>query len=158
MASDGNNFTLVIPSKNLAIEGANTVTDKNPKSPLLNLRPDFFLDAITVRGLNPDDEYMVVNDTETVEDLAKKHLYIEPEYELSVMRPKAGREITPVRVITFHRDDMLPTVRTSTIAKAISKPRSPTVTMPIHGRQVPLPRDHQAPERRNSTGAHRRST
>jgi outer membrane lipoprotein-sorting protein len=51
---------------------------------------------------------MVVNDTETVEDTAKKHLYTEPEYVLSVMRPKSGREITPVRVITFRRDDMLP--------------------------------------------------
>ena len=108
MASDGTHFTLVIPSKNLVIEGENSVTEKNPKSPMLNLRPDFFLDAITVRGLNSDDEYMVVNDTETVEDTAKKHLYIEPEYVLSVMRPKSGREITPVRVITFHRDDMLP--------------------------------------------------
>lgn len=108
MASDGSHFTLVIPSKNLAIEGADTVKERNPESPMLNLRPDFFLDAIAVRGLAPDDEYMVVNDTETVEDAAKKHLYIEPEYVLSVMRPKAGREITPVRVITFRRDDMLP--------------------------------------------------
>ncbi len=51
---------------------------------------------------------MVASDTETVEDAAKKHLYIEPEYVLSVMRPKAGQEILPVRTITFHRDDMLP--------------------------------------------------
>jgi outer membrane lipoprotein-sorting protein len=108
MASDGTRFTLVIPSKNLAIEGANTVKDKNPDSPLLNLRPDFFLDAIAVRSLASDDEYMMVNDTETVEDAAKKHLYEEPEYVLTVMRPKAGKEITPIRVITFRRDDMLP--------------------------------------------------
>lgn len=108
MASDGDHFTLVIPEKNLAIEGADTVNEKNLESPMLNLRPDFFLDAIAVRGVNPDDEYMVINDTETIEDAAKKHLYIEPEYELSIMRPKAGKEITPVRVITFHRDDMLP--------------------------------------------------
>ncbi|MGB0064063.1 MAG: hypothetical protein WBP85_06410 [Terracidiphilus sp.] len=108
MASDGSHFTLVIPSKNLAIEGANAVKEKNPESPMLNLRPDFFLDAIAVRGLGANDEYMVENDTETVEDTAKKHLYIEPEYVLSIMRPKSGNEITPIRVITFHRDDMLP--------------------------------------------------
>ena len=29
MASDGNHFTLVIPSKNMAIEGTNTVTEKS---------------------------------------------------------------------------------------------------------------------------------
>jgi outer membrane lipoprotein-sorting protein len=107
MASDGNNFTLVIPSKNMAIEGTNTVTEQSPTA-LLNLRPDFFLDAIAVRGLDPDDDYMVTSDTETVEDAAKKHLYAEPEYVLNVTRRKSGHENLPIRTITFHRDDMMP--------------------------------------------------
>lgn len=107
MASDGSHFTLLIPRDNTAIEGPNTVSEKST-NPLLNLRPDFFLDAIVVRGLDPDNEYMVAGDTETVEDTAQKHLYMEPEYILSVMRPKAGPEKLPLRVITFHREDMLP--------------------------------------------------
>jgi outer membrane lipoprotein-sorting protein len=108
MASDGSRFTLVIPIRSLAFEGSNTVTELDPAHPLYNLRPDFFLDALAVRGLEANDEFMVVNDTETIEDAAKKHLYTEPEYVLSVMRPKTGNEKLPVRVITFHRDDMLP--------------------------------------------------
>ncbi len=107
MASDGSQFTLVIPSKNLAIKGSNTVTEKST-NPLENLRPDFFLDAIAVRGLDPDDEYMVASDTETVSDASNKHLYSEPEYVLSVMHHKSGHELLPARTITFHRDDMLP--------------------------------------------------
>ncbi len=107
MASDGNQFTLVIPTKNTAIQGSNTVTEKS-NNQLENLRPDFFLDAIAVRGLDPDNVYMVASDTETVEDAANKHLYIEPEYVLSVMRRKNGQQNLPVRSITFHRDDMLP--------------------------------------------------
>ncbi len=107
MASDGSEFTLVIPSKNLAIEGSNNVTEKSA-NPLENLRPDFFLDAIAVRGLDPDDEYMVASDTETVSDASNKHLYSEPEYLLSIMHHKSGRELLPARTITFHRDDMLP--------------------------------------------------
>jgi len=107
MASNGSQFTLVIPSKNLAIKGSNTVADKSATD-WENLRPDFFLDAIAVRGLDPDDEYMVASDTETVEDTAKKHLYAEPEYVLSIMHHKSGQELLPVRTITFHRDDMLP--------------------------------------------------
>jgi outer membrane lipoprotein-sorting protein len=107
MTSDGSHFTLVMPTKNTAIEGSNIVTAKSA-NPLENLRPGFFLDAITVRGLEPDNEYMMTNDTETVEDAAKKHLYTMPEYVLNVMQPKAGKEIQAVRVITFHRDDMLP--------------------------------------------------
>jgi outer membrane lipoprotein-sorting protein len=107
MASDGSRLTLVIPSKNTVFEGPSTVHERSP-NPLENLRPDFFLDAIAVRGLDSDDEYMVASDTETVPDAANKHLYIEPEYMLSVMRHKQGQEDLPVRTITFHRDDMLP--------------------------------------------------
>ena len=107
MGSDGNRFTLVIPSKKLAIKGTSTVTEESA-NPLENLRPDFFLDAIAVRGMDPDDEFMVASDTETVEDTTKKHLYTEPEYVLSVMHQKSSHELLPSRVITFHRDDMLP--------------------------------------------------
>ncbi len=107
MASDGNHFTLVIPSKSLAIQGTNTVTEKSA-NPLENLRPDFFLDAIAVRGMDPDDDYMVASDTETVSDASNKHLFSEPEYVLSIMHHKSGHELLPTRTITFHRDDMLP--------------------------------------------------
>jgi outer membrane lipoprotein-sorting protein len=107
MTSDGNHFTLVMPTKDMVVQGSNTVTEKSP-NPLENLRPDFFLDAIVVRGLDPDNEFMVSRDTETIGDAANKHLYTEPEYVLSVMRRKNGHENLPVRTITFHRDDMLP--------------------------------------------------
>jgi len=107
MASDGSRTTLLIPHDNTAFEGPNTVKEKST-NPLLNLRPDFFLDAIAVRGLDPGNEYMVAGDSETIEDTARKHLYNEQEYTLSVMQPKAGPEKLPLRVITFHRDDMLP--------------------------------------------------
>lgn len=108
MASNGSNFTLVIPPKSTAIEGSNKVKEKSSNE-LENLRPDFFFDAIVVRGLSSGEEYMVAADTETVEDVAKKHLYLEPEYVLSIMRREPGSEqLTPVRQITFHRDDLLP--------------------------------------------------
>ncbi|HTW81461.1 MAG TPA: hypothetical protein VME23_18090 [Terracidiphilus sp.] len=108
MASDGKRFTLVIPLKNLAIEGPNTVKQRSDNQ-MLNLRPDFFLDSIVVRGLNPEDEFMSTADTITTEDAAKKHLYSVPEYVLSVVRQKPdSHELTQTRRITFHRDDLLP--------------------------------------------------
>jgi len=109
MASNGNDFTLVIPSKNLVIEGSNTVTEKSSNQ-LENLRPAFFFDAIAVRGLQPDESYMVSSDTATIEDPSKKHLFLEPEYVLSVMRQAPGDhgEFVAVRQVTFHRDDMRP--------------------------------------------------
>jgi outer membrane lipoprotein-sorting protein len=110
MASDGNRFTLVMPTKNSVIEGPNDVHEKSA-NPLENLRPDFFLDAIVVRGLEPDNDHMVAQQTETVEDAQNKHLYAEPEYVLNVMRRKADHEDQAVRTVIFHRDDMLPYVQ-----------------------------------------------
>jgi outer membrane lipoprotein-sorting protein len=108
MVSDGKNFTLYVPSKGKAIEGPNSLEKKSPNQ-LENLRPGFFLDALGVRGLDPDDRYTVTSDVETFEDAAKKHLYSVPEYILSIHRPKAGsQEDTPLRVVWFHRDDLLP--------------------------------------------------
>jgi outer membrane lipoprotein-sorting protein len=108
MVSDGKNFTLYVPSKNKAMKGSNSLKTKSA-SQLENMRPGFFLDAMVVRGLEPDDLYSVTADTETVEDTAKKHLYTVPEYVLNISRRKPGsQELVPLRVITFHRDDLEP--------------------------------------------------
>lgn len=108
MASDGRNFTLYIPSKDLAYKGPNELTKKSSNS-IENMRPGFFFDAIALRGLEPSDFYSVTADTETVEDVAKKHLYSVPEYVLSITRHNSGsRSDTPVRVVTFHREDLMP--------------------------------------------------
>jgi hypothetical protein len=62
-----------------------------------------------VRGLEPDDLYAVTADVSTEEDAARKHFYSVPEYILSIMRHKPGsQELAPVRVVTFHRDNLLP--------------------------------------------------
>ena len=108
LASDGKNFVLLIPSRSKAVKGANELRKKSANR-VENLRPGFFFDAMMVRGLEPDDLYSVVSDTETLEDAARKHLFSVPEYILSISRRKPGtQQLTPVRVITFHRDDLLP--------------------------------------------------
>jgi hypothetical protein len=44
-----------------------------------------------------------------MEDAAKKHLYLVPEYLLNIVhRNDDSQELDPVRVIHFHRDDLLP--------------------------------------------------
>jgi hypothetical protein len=108
MASDGKTFTLLVPPKNKAIKGTNKVV-RESKNQLENLRPGFFFDAMIVRGLDEDNFYSVTSDTETIEDAAKKHLYAMPEYVLAITRhgPSSHRD-TPIRVVTFHRDDLLP--------------------------------------------------
>lgn len=108
MASDGKSFVLYIPSREKAITGPNTVKKKSP-SQVENMRPGFFLDSMVVRGLEPGDLYSVTSDTDTIEDPARKHYFLVPQYVLSIMRRKPGtQQLTPVRVVTFRRDDLLP--------------------------------------------------
>jgi len=99
----------MIPQKSKAIEGPNSVTKKSDNQ-FENLRPGFFFDAMVVRGVEPEDYYAQISDTETIEDAAKKHLFLMPEYVLNITRhaTNGSRRDKPVRVITFHRDDLLP--------------------------------------------------
>lgn len=108
MASDGKQFTLSVPLQNKVVRGSNQL-HKRSANTLENMRPGVFFDAMVVRGLEPDDLYTVTAETITVEDTAKKHLYSVPEYILSIMRRKPNsQELRPVRVVRFHRDDLLP--------------------------------------------------
>jgi outer membrane lipoprotein-sorting protein len=108
MASDGKTVTVYIPSQSKAYRGPAQLKKKSENA-YLNMRPGFFIDALAVRGLEPDDFFSVTSDTETVEDAQKKHLYAIPEYIVSITRQRPGsHQLVPVRVITFHRDDLLP--------------------------------------------------
>ena len=108
MVSDGKKFMLWIPSKNKAMKGSNALK-KRSLSQIENIRPGFFFDSLVVRGLEPDDFYSVYAETITVEDPQRKHLYSIPEYILGIRRRTPGsQQETPVRLIRFHRDDLLP--------------------------------------------------
>jgi outer membrane lipoprotein-sorting protein len=108
MASDGNCFTLSMPHDDKVIKGCGPAKVKS-KNTWENLRPNFFFDAMLVRGLESDDHYSVTSETSMVEDPAKKHLFSVPEYVLHITRYKTGsqKELTE-RVVYFHRDDLLP--------------------------------------------------
>jgi hypothetical protein len=128
MVSDGKEFTLFVPICSKVFEGSDAVETKPVPAPdsttpattaspaacssaktAQNLRPGFLLDALAVKGLDPGDEYYITADTFTVVDAAKKHLLIVPEYMLNVVRRKPGsHRLTPLRVITFHRDNLQP--------------------------------------------------
>jgi len=110
IVGDGKTFTMYIPHNNMVYKGTYDVAAKKPSPGLEEkLRPGFFFDAIVVRGLESNDEYMVTADTVIGEDAARKHLYSVPEYKLTIMRGKLGSpEHEPRRVVYFHRDNLLP--------------------------------------------------
>lgn len=108
MASNGQTFTLLVPPKETAYTGPSALTNKNAKG-LESMRPGIFFDAMWVRGIAPGDDYTKTADSDTVEDPSKKHLLFIPEYILSVMRRRDdSHELTPLRVIHIHREDLLP--------------------------------------------------
>lgn len=110
IVGDGKAFTMYIPHNNMVYKGTYDVAAKKASASLEEkLRPGFFFDAIVVRGLEPNDEYMVTADIVMGEDTARKHLYSVPEYKLTIMRRKPGSsELEPRRVVYFHRDNLLP--------------------------------------------------
>jgi hypothetical protein len=108
MVSDGKEFTISIPPYKKVIKGSNSLKKKSVNV-LENLRPQFFLDALLVRGMEPDDLYEVTADAPTVEDTARKHLYTVPEYILNISRRKPGsQQMVSLRKVYFHREDLEP--------------------------------------------------
>ncbi len=108
LGSDGSRFVLLVPPKSKAYTGLNSGKGKSPVW-YENLRPGFLFDAMVVRGLADEELYSVTAETVTEVDAQNKHLYEHPEYVLNIMRRKAGtQELAPVRVVRFHREDLLP--------------------------------------------------
>jgi len=108
MASDGKSFMLSSPLQKKFIKGSNSVKKRSANA-LENLRPQFFFDALAVRGLDPDDLYEVTAEAPTVEDTARKHLYSVPEYILNISRRKPGtQQMVTLRRVYFHREDLEP--------------------------------------------------
>ena len=108
LASDGTRFTLVVPPEKKIYEGLNASKGTSDKW-YENLRPDPLFNSMVIRGLEADEFYSVTSESITEEDASKKHLLLRPEYVLSIVRRKPNsQELYPVRVVRFHREDLLP--------------------------------------------------
>jgi len=108
LASDGTNFTLIVPPKSKAYKGLNANKGTSPNW-YENLRPGFLFDAMVVRGIRQDELFSSIADNLTEESADHKRLILHPEYLLNIVRRKPGTQaLFPVRVIHFHREDLLP--------------------------------------------------
>jgi hypothetical protein len=114
LVSDGTTFKLLIPPKNKAVEGKNSVTTKS-ENPMMDLRPSLFFDSILIRAVQPDDQVILTTDSNISQDPKTKQWFEERYYLLSIVRAKApGRgpnpihELIPERVIRFNRENLQP--------------------------------------------------
>jgi outer membrane lipoprotein-sorting protein len=121
LGSNGTTFTLLIPPKNRAIEGSNSVAERtvSPSGGLAErletLRPNIFLDTIVIPGISPDQVVSLIHESEETFDHNIKRLIELPEYDLTVLAeaPPASPNVLakvarPLRVIRFSRVDLLP--------------------------------------------------
>ncbi|HKR28448.1 MAG TPA: hypothetical protein VJS11_13385 [Acidobacteriaceae bacterium] len=110
MASDGNTFTLVIPPKNKAIEGTNTVSQVSAKS-FENMRPYMFVDSMLIPKVDPSagDFVSVIGDSTLMADKKIHKLVLRPDYLLAVADRQGNSNILLTRrEIRFSRLDLSP--------------------------------------------------
>lgn len=108
MASDGDAFKLLIPPKNKAVEGSNTIT-KPSTNAIENMRPFIFLDSLLIRKIEPEDLLLVTTDSPTGINAKTRKLEFQPEYLLHVLsRQGSGNVLLAKRVIQFSRLDLRP--------------------------------------------------
>ena len=96
MVSDGGNFKLYLPTRNLFIVGRNEILKPSPNK-LENLRPQHFIDALMVRPLDQRTSKVFLENF-TDEDNAF--------YILHELREAAGGELRVSRTIWFSRLDL----------------------------------------------------
>jgi outer membrane lipoprotein-sorting protein len=114
LVSDGTNFKLLIPPKNEAVEGKNSVTSKSP-NPMMNLRPNLFFDSMLIRAIGPEDQVILTTDNNIIQDQKSKKWTEERDYKLEIVQEKSSakgsgtfRELIDKRVIRFSRDNLQP--------------------------------------------------
>ncbi len=108
MVSDGKNWKLWIPRKNLAMVGTSEVT-KPSQNGLENLRPAVFFDSLLVRGLGSGQIVSLTSDTRVVQgQKGKKDLIEEPDYDLEILAQPQDRTAHTIRVIHVSRTNLLP--------------------------------------------------
>ncbi len=108
MVSDGKQWQLWIPKRNLAMVGTSEVT-KPSKNGLENLRPAVFFDSLLVRGLGAGQIVSLTSDTRVVPGTRNKNdLIEEPDYDLAILAQPENQTAHTVRVIHISRTNLLP--------------------------------------------------
>jgi outer membrane lipoprotein-sorting protein len=119
MASNGKNFTLLIPPKDEAVIGTGDVITP-AKNPLMNLRPAVFYNSLLVGKVGPNDLVYVTSDTRIERDPHSHRLLQEPDYELGILRRSGNsQQLLPERVVHISRTDLLPYQQDEYDAKGI---------------------------------------
>ena len=108
MVSDGKQWKLWIPPKNIAREGTSEVGTPS-SNPIENLRPAVFFDSLLVRSVLPTEIVSPTSDIREIENpKKKKDIVEEPDYDLEVLSQPKGQIAHTLRVVHISRANLLP--------------------------------------------------
>lgn len=108
MASNGDTFKLLIPSKNKMIEGSNKIVKASP-NPLENLRPYIFSESLLIRAVNSSDFTYLAGETRYNTDPRNKQMVELLDYDVGVLHRKGEtNQLLPSRIIHINRQTLLP--------------------------------------------------
>lgn len=108
MVSNGQNFSLAIPSRSQFIVGSNRQPTKPSPQPIYNMRPQHISDALLLKPIDPEKEIAVLeNTTEIVKD-PKSHKDVEQGAYTLIVIDKDPQGNFLSRKIVFSRTDLLP--------------------------------------------------
>ncbi len=108
MVANGTTFKLLSPPKNIAREGSETVSSPDAKG-LESLRPSIIRDALEVPPVGKGESVSRTLGSRILPAApGKKEAVEEPDYDLTVTRPKQGNELETVRVVHISRVTLKP--------------------------------------------------
>jgi len=108
MVSDGKTFKMLIPHRDCAIVGSDTVINTSQKG-LYSLRPAVILDSLLIRGLRPGQVVSMTQDSRDVPDpKTRKDVIQEPDYDIEFLSQPQGNVARTLRVIHIGRTNLLP--------------------------------------------------
>jgi outer membrane lipoprotein-sorting protein len=112
MVSNGTDFKMLIPPRNKAIEGSETVTTPSANG-LENLRPNVIRDALQIPPVGADELVAPTENSRLIPPVhGQKHPIEEPDYDVAILKAKPGGDgvhvLEPLRVIHISRVNLLP--------------------------------------------------
>lgn len=99
MVSNGTDFKLLIPPRNLAFVGKDQMTTAQ-KTGLYSIRPYIIRDALLIPSPGSDELIALTEDSRILPPVpGRKEMVEEPDYDLNLFRAKAGNTLQQTRVI-----------------------------------------------------------
>jgi hypothetical protein len=108
MVSDGKTFKMIIPPESCEIMGSDVVKNSSQKG-LAAIRPTLILDSLLIRGLQPDQDVSMTQDTWTPpQPKTRKGIIEDPDYDIQFLSQPQGQVAHTLRVVHIDRVNLMP--------------------------------------------------